>query len=267
MSDDSLRAQLQKLEARRPELGLQAIFMPSGQRQRIALWYALQDEIEEACFELSEPFIAQAKLGWWGEELARGAAGQGRHPLVQAFFDVPSTGAADQSLWRALPLAALDLVEREVAPGSVDQALSALRPLAAAFDHLERALFGGDSGESQIASELLLRRYQRAGLGHHAQARLPRNLLARHGLAPAHLSEPERPDARSAFARDFAAELRALNPAALPSLARPRALQVAVLQWQLDELARSGKCSVPRGFRLMLGLWRAARGSAAPTGE
>lgn len=259
-----MQAQLHKLEARRPELALQAIFLPAGQRGRIALWYALQDEIEEACFELSEPFIAQTKLGWWADELARGARGEGRHPLVQAFFDLPATRAADEALWRALPLAALDLVERELAPASTEQALTALHPLAAVFDRLERVLFGGDSAESLIALDLLLRRQQRAALGHHAQARLPRNLLARHALAPAHLSEPEKSDARAAFARDFAAELLSRRPAVRSRLARPRALQTAVLDWHLRQLVRSGEPAVAQGFRLMFALWRAARASAAP---
>ncbi|ODU44975.1 squalene/phytoene synthase family protein [uncultured Aquimonas sp.] len=262
MSEASLQAQLQKLESRRPELALQMIFLPAAQRDRIALWYALQDEIEEACFELSEPFIAQTKLGWWAEELERGARGEGRHPLVQAFFDLPSARAADAALWRGLPRAALELVERELAPGSVTQALAALRPLASAFDQLERAMFGGDSAESLIAIELLLRRQQRAAIGHHAQARLPRNLLARHGLAPAHLAEPDKRAPRAAFARDFAEELRAVQPSVRPRSARPRALQSAVLGWQLERLVRHGEPAAPRGFGLMLSLWRAARGSA-----
>lgn len=261
MSEASLHAQLHKLEARRPELALQAIFLPAAQRERIALWYALQDEIEEACFELSEPFIAQTKLGWWADELVRGARGEGRHPLVQAFFDLPAARAADEALWRALPLSALDLIERELAPGSVEHALTLLRPLAAALDALERALFGGDSGESLIALDLLHRRLQRAALGHHAQARLPRNLLARHALAPAQLADPTKSHARAAFARDFAVELQALSPSQPSRLGRPRALQTAVLDWQLGQLARTGQPAAPRGFGLMLALWRAARRS------
>ncbi len=262
MSEASLQAQIQKLEARRPELAQQTIFLPAAQRDRIALWYALQDEIEEACFELSEPFIAHTKLGWWAEELERGARGEGRHPLVQAFFDLPAARAADAALWRGLPHAALGLVERELAPGSVEHALSALRPLAFALDQLERALFGGDSAESDIAIELLLRRQQRAALGHHAQARLPRNLLARHGLAPSHLAEPDKRTERAAFARDFAAALREQRASTGSRSGRPRALQTAVLTWQLNRLSRHGEPAAPRGFGLMLALWRAARGSA-----
>lgn len=262
MSESSLHAQLHKLEARRPELALQAVFLPGPHRQRIALWHALLDELEEACFELSEPFIAQTKLGWWADELERGARGEGRHPLVQAFFDLPSERAAEAALWRALPLAALELVERELVPASVEQALGALRPFAAAQDRLERALFGGDGAESVIAIELLLRRQQRAQLGHHAQARLPRNLLARHGLAPAQMAEPGRITERACFVRDFATELLALRPRTQARHARPRALQAAALEWQLQRLARDGVAGVPRGFGLMLVLWRAARRSA-----
>lgn len=261
MSESSLQAQLQKLETRRPELALQAVFLPGPHRERIALWHALLDELEEACFELSEPFVALTKLGWWADELERGARGEGRHPLVQAFFDLPSERVADAASWRALPQAALELIERELVPASVEQALTALRPLAAAQDRLERALFGGDSAESVIAIELLLRRQQRAQLGYHAQARLPRNLLARHGLTPAHMAEPGKIAARAGFVCDFATELLARLPGTGTRYARPRALQAALVGWQLRRLARDGTVGVPRGFGLMLVLWRAARRS------
>jgi len=263
MSEPSVEAQLRKLQARRSELPLQSLFLPPAQRIEVALWYALQDEIEEACFELSEPFIAQTKLAWWAEELARGCAGQGRHPLVQALFGQEPVDASDQSaLWRALPEAALHLVERDLAPASVAEALASLQPLAAALDALERSLFGGATASGLIAVDLLLRRQQRAEAGHFAQARLPRNLLARHGLAPAHFAERERLPARLAFVRDLAGELRAALPVVAEPLARPRALQIAVAQWRLARLSREGRVPAPRGFPLMFSLWRAARHSA-----
>ena len=84
MSEASLQAQIQKLEARRPELAQQTIFLPAAQRDRIALWYALQDEIEEACFELSEPFIAHTKLGWWAEGRCGGCGREGRGLIRRA---------------------------------------------------------------------------------------------------------------------------------------------------------------------------------------
>jgi phytoene synthase len=263
VSAESVDAQLQKLHARRPELALQAIFLPAAERSRIALWYALQDEIEEACFELSEPFIAQTKLAWWADELTRGVAGQGRHPLVQALFDHPSAEMDEAALWRGLAEAGVQLVERDLAPSDIDAGLAVLRPMAAAIDALERRMFGGEPAAAQIAGDLLLRRMLRAQAGFHAQARLPRNLLARHGLAPAHLAHPEHAAARAAFVRDFALALTQQLPPAPARLARPRALQVAVARWRLDRLQGGDAQPQPRGVRLLLSLWAAARRSAA----
>lgn len=262
MSEASLAAQLGKLHARRPELAAAQVFLKPEQRESAPLWWALLDEIEEACFELSEPFVAQTKLGWWAEELARGASGQGRHPLVQALFALPCTEGVHTELWSALPRSAAGLLERGLSPADSAEALTLFAPLAEAADRLEQALFGGDSAAAAITVELLLRRHQRAEAGHHAQARLPRNLLARHALAPAHLGEPGREAERAALARDLASELQPRLAALQVRSGRPRALQSALLGWRLQRLRRDGHAGLPAGFGLMFELWRAARRSA-----
>lgn len=262
MPSTTLAAQLAKLEARRPELAAARIFLTPPQRLSAPLWWALLDEIEEACFELSEPFIAQAKLGWWAEELVRGAAGNGRHPLLQALFALPCTQGVQAAHWGALPQAAGALLERGLSPADSHEALALLGPLAAAVDRLELDLFGGEGAAPGIAADLLLRRHQRAEAGHHAQARLPRNLLARHALAPAQLSEPGCEAQRRAFARDLASELQPGIAAAAAGLCRPRALQMAVLRWRLARLSEEGRVGAPAGLGLLFGLWRTARRSA-----
>lgn len=262
MSEASLEAQLRKLQARRPELGLAAVFVPQVQRGLVWQWQALCEEIEEACFELSEPYVAQVKLGWWAEELARGHAGSGRHPLVQALFEDPLAQRIDAAAWTAPARAALDLIERELTPADCERAHRALLPLAESIDAVERGLFGGVEARSSIVAELLLRRLLRARAGHHSTARLPRNLLARHALAPSQFAGEVELGAQQGFVRDYAAELRALNGGAARDQARPRALASGLVDWRLRQLARGEMSATAGGFGLTLALWRAARRGA-----
>jgi 15-cis-phytoene synthase len=263
VSTASLEAQLHKLRTRRPELGLASVFMPAQQRALHWHWLALVEEIEEACFELSESYVAQVKLGWWAEELGRGHAGQGRHPLVQALFEQARAGALPASDWTALAQAGQYVLERELTPADSARAQAALSPLAAAIDVLERGLFGGAEAQPAIASELLLRRLLRARGGHHAQARMPRNLLARHALAPSHLAAGSaEPEAERAFLRDYAQELQTMARHSRAGLARPRALATTIAEWRLQRLIGGEIEPRPSGFGLTLALWRAARRSA-----
>lgn len=262
MSEASLEAQLRKLQARRPELGLAGVFVPPARRGLVWQWQALCDEIEEACFELSEPYVAQVKLGWWAEELARGHAGAGRHPLVQALFEDARAQALDVGIWTAPARAALDLIERELTPADSGRASTSFEPLAAALDAIERGLFGGVEAQSAIVADLLLRRLLRARAGHHANARLPRNLLARHALAPSQLASGADAQAEQDFLRDYASELRALAGGSTKGAARPRALATGLLEWRLGRLARGEIPAAGGGFGLTLALWRAARRGA-----
>jgi len=262
VSEASLEAQLRKLQQRRPELGLAAVFVPPAQRGLVWQWQALCEEIEEACFELSEPYVAQVKLSWWAEELARGHAGGGRHPLVQSLFEDRRARGLEASAWTAPARAALDLVERELTPADLESARRAVLPLAEAIDRIECGLFGGAPSASAIAADLLLRRLLRAGSGHHANARLPRNLLARHALVPSRFMDTVDDEARQGFLRDYAAELSALTGAPAARGARPRSLASALVAWRLRPMARGRMPAPAGGFRLIFQLWRAARRSA-----
>jgi phytoene synthase len=262
VSEASLEAQLRKLQARRPELGLAAVFVPPAQRSLVWQWQALCDEIEEACFELSEPYVAQVKLGWWAEELVRGQAGAGRHPLVQALFEDACARSVDAGTWTAPARAAIELLERELTPADCERASAALVPLAAALDAIERGLFGGAGSQSAIVADLLLRRLLRARAGYHANARLPRNLLARHALAPSQLASGADAQAEQGFLRDYASELRVLAGNSTRGAARPRALETGLLDWRLSRLARGEIPAAGGGFGLTFALWRAARRAA-----
>ncbi|MDQ6971241.1 MAG: presqualene diphosphate synthase HpnD [Mariprofundaceae bacterium] len=57
------------------------LFLPDDQRRAIVALYAFCREVDDIADEVSEQAVAQHKLAFWGEEIARTFAGQPRHPV------------------------------------------------------------------------------------------------------------------------------------------------------------------------------------------
>ena len=60
------------------------MFLPKPKRAAITAFYAYCREIDDVVDEVSDPSIAQVKLGWWRTEVARLFDGQPTHPAMQA---------------------------------------------------------------------------------------------------------------------------------------------------------------------------------------
>jgi phytoene synthase len=60
------------------------LFLPETQRQAITALYAYQKEISDTVAECADISVAQTKLHWWQEEIARLFAGHPRHPVTQS---------------------------------------------------------------------------------------------------------------------------------------------------------------------------------------
>ena len=60
------------------------LFLPKPKRAAITAFYAYCREIDDVVDEVSDPSIAQVKLGWWCTEVARLFDGQPTHPAMQA---------------------------------------------------------------------------------------------------------------------------------------------------------------------------------------
>mgnify|MGYP005812195165 CR=1 FL=1 len=60
------------------------LFLPPARRRAITALYAYCREIDDAVDESSDSSIAQAKLGWWAEEIERLYAGRPQHPVTRA---------------------------------------------------------------------------------------------------------------------------------------------------------------------------------------
>lgn len=64
------------------------MFLPPERRQAITALYAFCREVDDVVDECHDVSLAQAKLEWWRQEVARTYAGTPTHPVGQALKDV-----------------------------------------------------------------------------------------------------------------------------------------------------------------------------------
>jgi phytoene synthase len=60
------------------------LFLPENQQRAVTALYAYQKEINDTVAECADIGVAQTKLQWWQEEIARLFAGHPRHPVSQS---------------------------------------------------------------------------------------------------------------------------------------------------------------------------------------
>lgn len=126
---------IDKWRARWPEWTLAMVFVPAAQRERVAAWFALLQELTDAAWAEGDPAPGLAKLAWWQEELQGWAKGARRHPLG----DVLQPCSAP---WAALA-GTLPALRASRAPGDPRIAIDMASPaFARAVADCEAALFG-----------------------------------------------------------------------------------------------------------------------------
>jgi hypothetical protein len=245
---------VEKWFACEPEMRLAEVFVPVATRPLHRRWGAFLLELRQARFELSDPVVTTAKLGWWGEELIALADGRARHPLTQAF----PASAPWLDLARRLSPGG-DGGER---PATVDHALRALMPLANAVIAVEASLFGSEGGDPEaraLAVHWLSERLD-TGLAAEDGARLPMTLLARHAVTASELAAQPRHPAL----RDWAAQLADALPSRLTGRVALRHQRLAFDRGRLSRLRRGRGLSRPTGFTDLLRAWSATRQSLKP---
>lgn len=89
-----------KWRARWPEWTAAMAFVPAAQRERVAAWFALLQELTDAAWGGADPTPGLAKLAWWQDELGGWAKGARRHPLGAV---LQPQGAPWTQLARSLP--------------------------------------------------------------------------------------------------------------------------------------------------------------------
>jgi len=246
---DAIEHFVAKWHRREPEMALAEVFCPPEARPRFRAWGALVHELREAAFELSDARVTAVKSQWWAEELVNLGQGRGRHP-ISAVLDVPSLP------WTALARALLELAQFDARPADVAQALDQVKPLAQALANAEAALFGespAPGSAEAITVHLLLQRLP-AGLAAEDQARLPLNLLARHGLTAAQVAAGQ----GEPLLRDWARALVAAQPAPAGTLFRR--LRTGFDRVRLQRLAAGRGFAPPAAPLSVWRAWRIARG-------
>jgi hypothetical protein len=237
--------------ARDPARELMQLFTPPHQRRLAALWGALQLQLDEAAFELSEASVAQAKLAWWSQELADGARGAGRHPLVREWFGQPAAATVPAAAWTGLVQPALQLAQERPTPRDLDELLQRHASYGAALAQVETALFGAACDPLSPVVERLARQLDGP---ERAPPWVPLQLLARHQVGRDDLAAP---GVARALRRDLAAALLPLLAA--DGGAAPRRMQRALDGWRLRHWSSGAGSAGPRPLRRLWLLWRAAR--------
>lgn len=234
-----------KWHRREPEMALAEVFCPPPARARFRAWGALQHELREATFELSDQRVATAKAQWWAEELLLVARAGARHPVCAGLpADLP---------WAALARAVVEQAAYDDRPADAAQAISQLMPLAQALAAIEAGLHEHAPPPQAIAVHLLLHRLPQ-GLVATDQARLPLNLLARHGLTVAEVAQGQ----GEALLRDWAGELLAAMPAAGGG-SLYRRLRTGFDRARLKRLAAGRGFDPPPAPATLWRAWRLAR--------
>jgi phytoene/squalene synthetase len=235
-----------KWHRREPEMALAEVFCPPAQRPVFRGWGALLHELREATFELSDARVTAAKTQWWAEELLLVARGAGRHPVSAALpADLP---------WAALARAMIEQASFDGRPGDVAQALAQVSPLAEAIAAVEAGVHGVAPPVPAVAVHLLLQRLPH-GLVAEDQARLPLNLLARHGLTVAQVAQGQ----GEPLLRDWAGELLAALPAPGASDSLYRRLRTGFDRARLRRLAAGRGFDPPPAPASLWRAWRLAR--------
>lgn len=245
---DAIEHFVAKWHRREPEMALAEVFCAPEQRARFRAWGALVHELREAAFELSDARVTAVKSQWWAEELLNLSQGRGRHP-VSAELALPELP------WAALARALMEQAQFDARPGDAAQALDQVRGFASALARVEAGVFGdtpSPEAAQALAVHLLLQRLP-AGLAGEDQARLPLNLLARHGLTAAQVAAGQ----GEALLRDWARELSAALPASQGPLFRR--LRTRFDRTRLDRLAAGKGFAPPAAPLTVWRAWRVAR--------
>ena len=132
---DSLDGFLDKWRERWPEWSLVERFVAPELHRRSLAWFALLQEFDDMLNIAGDPLPANAKLGWWGEELRSWAAQRSRHPLGRVLE--PVRGAPWAQLAEALPA----LIDAREPVADAAQARRSLQGFAEAVAAVEAVMF------------------------------------------------------------------------------------------------------------------------------
>ena len=254
-------------------------------RPGLAAWAAWWHEVSQIPYTVSDPSVADRKLGWWQQAVADGFAQPPQHPLLRALLmpqgRLDAHGVPPMPLWleQLKGLQALTQQTRWMDEATLVAHMNATTGAACQGAAWMLGATSADAGA--LARQLgvgLRRAHILARLGQDAQhgwLHIPIDVLQRHGVRAHELLRPlaplPGPDIQALLAA-WAAQARQEIDAALagmraaPLLAERRALKpLAVLAKLhtalLEDLAQAGYPVLRQ--RMMLGPWRKWRATQA----
>ena len=243
-ADAAFASFVAKLEQAYPEFRVLRPFLARRGNAELA-FEAISHELTQAVFHLPELSIAQSKLQWWGEELARWRLGEARHPLTRCL--PPQDPAASDGAAIAALLSAASQAHDAVPASDFDQQLARLQPAFAAIESLRAGLLGRayavPASARLTALSHLLRQLARLPLAENQEIpALPMKLLARHQLARVTLAQPGA--AREAAVREqlasIATALAGLGAAELDQMDWISHVRWRCEQWRARPVAGTG---------------------------
>jgi phytoene synthase len=232
------------------------IFAAPATADRLLPLFALFASVEQVCTEYTDEDVARRKLNWWREEcLVRGIASS-EHPALR---ELQSTGGADQLELSDLGHLFAGAAYRLDAPAPVD--CSELESLCLRISQpqieLEKRVCGADGDSQLLAAGDAARNGLLQLLREHRSWWLPLNLLARHGLSRASLSDPSQAESVSKLFRELlaAADEWGGKPAA-PSTTDPQLRHLFVLSSLNSRKLRALQKRQPPAYDAELGRLR-----------
>ncbi len=248
--------------AAEPEWRLARVFLAAAREPRFEAWAGFEHALRETVWRVRDARVAQAKLGWWLDEIGRARAGAARHPLLRKLSALDALAAFDGGGAERILRGAAHAVALE-SPADVESLLSAFvaleQPLAEArATLLDASAPATDRVRGLAAARVMVEARHWGRFALPERARLPLNLLARVGAG--------RDAALAEGAPVRAALAQALLPRIEEALQAPApALDAAAL---LLGRAIGRQHAQPAGlwarWRLAHALWRLARAQFRP---
>lgn len=173
-------------------------------------WEAVQcvaHELHEVALGIRDVGVAQAKLGWWAEELAAARAGAPRHPVTRRLGATTDREGDDATALQALLHGAARLASLE-SPENLEALLGGFRDLAGPLLRLETGRAAEPAAIDALALAGLARELRQwPRFAQPERARVPLDALARVGVNRQELVEPRHAAAAAAVVRALAAEM------------------------------------------------------------
>jgi len=230
------------------------LFLPPDRRRAIVALYAFCREVDDVVDEVSDPGVARAKLGWWGQEVRAIYSGTPQHPVSVALAPVVREyGLAQSSLELILDGMRMDL-EYNRYPDFPALEVYCYR-VAAVVGELSARIFGYTHPRTLDYARTLGVAFQLTNIIRDVGEDVRRNRvyvpldeLARFGLTADDLLLPPREDERfqrlMSFqiqrARETYARALALLPAPDRRAQRAGLVMAAIYRTLLDEIEASG---------------------------